>query len=485
MALETRIAKVGEKVQLDSDTLWTASSGHTFEIGIAGRNIKWTVGTPPPQADYTVEQLNVAAADADLWVKNDGGAGVLYKRLVWTDTNRFYLPGRDLQVNVAAPVEPTEPNSPWRQLSAGANLEQELSKGPISLPRGSTWRVNTTIDVLRDNVAIGAYGSGAKPRIVATGGFRPISVVGKTNFILEGVEVTTEVNDSVEPSIWAYNAPGLTVRRAFLWHGRQGIACQGGLGALIVEDTRIFDCSRQPGDKHGAGIYADKCRPQIRRTMFDTCGWRPGYMSRDSFSHGLYEQGTCLDGALLEDVFFYNCSSHGFQARAGGTVRNVLTLDCPIGFSYGLVNGSMIHKGGVTGTLQEVWVVGCPPISTNHKPGWAGEFGNVKSATANRLFAGDDDLGVNPAFIVHRCDGIQNPPEVGIVQLHMKDLGSTFKQGTYDGRDGVEATSVTLKSVPAKSLRAALGPNFVADARKDVSTAAQRGIDICRSAWGV
>ena len=73
-----------------------------------------------------------------------------------------------------------------------------------------------------------------------------------------------------------------------------------------------------------------------------------------------------------------NAASHGLQARAGGIIENNLFYMNAIGMSFGLVHGSPVAPGGVTGRVVNNVILGSKRIGGADKSIGI-EIGNVKS----------------------------------------------------------------------------------------------------------
>jgi hypothetical protein len=93
------------------------------------------------------------------------------------------------------------------------------------------------------------------------------------------------------------------------------------------------------------GILIEEC-------LFDHNGWRPGIAAPSIFNHNVYLHAGTRNLVATGNIFA-RASSHGLQARAGGTVENNLFLRCPVSLSYCYVlGGSEPTAGGIAGRVH-------------------------------------------------------------------------------------------------------------------------------------
>ena len=107
------------------------------------------------------------------------------------------------------------------------------------------------------------------------------------------------------------------------------------------------------------------------------------------YNHDVYLSAD-NSGVVVSGNIFAHASSHGLQARSGGVVQNNLFIDDAIAMSYGLVNGSPMTAGGVSGTVSGNVILGGDNIGPLTRGGGI-EIGNIapggNTTITDNLFA--------------------------------------------------------------------------------------------------
>jgi hypothetical protein len=331
--------------------------------------------------------------------------------------------------------------SPVKSLAKGMSLVRDNAPDHLLLKRGDAW--TETIKSwsksgrsAAEPIVLGNYGDPAAARPLIKAG-------GSTAFESSGSVDHLAV---VGLHLWAHTrepgAAGFTSTDNF---GFRFIASTEG---LLIEDCVVDQFA---DNILLQGYYGDQRNVQIRRSVI-TDSWSPRYKSQ-----GLYSAD--VDGLLLEDnVFDHNgwnekvanggastmshnayiaaesdrvvvrgnvfadAASHGLQARAGGDITGNLFLRNPIHLSFGLVNGSTIKPGGVTGTVAGNVMLETRTLGGEFR-GWAVELGNIKSATVrDNVIANDGGKGGAAAFSLGYGGNVTNSGSgVGINNLAIED----------------------------------------------------------------
>jgi hypothetical protein len=319
---------------------------------------------------------------------------------------------------------------------------------------------------VNEPMLIGAYGEGARPelRTGAKNGF----VTGRTpinNLVIQGIHLNAHTRDA-EGGTFTSSAGG-----------SYGVQSLSPISNLLIEDTEIenyrFNLSIQKyygpvtnvelhrnvihhaysesGGGHSQGIYTYGIDGlTLSENVFDHNGWseKVGSGKATIFNHNAYLKENNND-VLVTGNIFANGSSHGLQARAGGTVTGNLFVNNAVHMSFGLTNGSAGRSGGVSGEVSGNVYLGGRDISGSAR-GWALEIGNT-SARAQTVVKDNiiahDTQGHFPAIVLNYGANLENPGEVvginnltiqnNIVYKWYESLGTS--SGLQNGGSGVRA----------------------------------------------
>jgi hypothetical protein len=160
----------------------------------------------------------------------------------------------------------------------------------------------------------------------------------------------------------------------------------------------ITDAFSRSG-RNSEGLFAEAVDGlTLEENVFDHNGWGNGRPAT-VFNHGAYIRASSNNFVARGNIFS-NSSSHGLQARAGGVIENNLFLSNAIGMSFGLVNGSPVKPGGVSGRVTNNVFMGTRNIGSQVR-GIGLEVGNIKrggTQISGNLFANGSPTTKLPAI---------------------------------------------------------------------------------------
>ncbi|HWE96313.1 MAG TPA: PKD domain-containing protein [Tepidisphaeraceae bacterium] len=201
----------------------------------------------------------------------------------------------------------------------------------------------------------------------------------------------------------------------------QGTSTYGPVTNITVRRSQVLDAYNLNGNSQG--MYAEQVNGlTLQDNVFDHNGWSslvPG-ATANIFSHDVYLHSSDTNVTVTGNIFS-NASSHGLQARGGGIVDNNLFLSDPTSLSFGLVNGSTTHPGGVSGEVIGNVFLKSRALAPTSPGGIGAQFGNLKpgggTEVANNIFE-DDTQGGSPAIQFQPGNAVANPQqEVGLNTL--------------------------------------------------------------------
>jgi hypothetical protein len=167
---------------------------------------------------------------------------------------------------------------------------------------------------------------------------------------------------------------------------------------VTIRRSVIADNAPRSGRGHGQGIFIDLVDGLlIEENLIDRNGWRAANRSDATiFNHNIYLTAD-NENVVVRRNIIARASSHGLQARAGGIVEDNVFVGNPIGMSYGLVNGSRVYEGGVSGRVTGNVVLDAGDIRDTALRGWAMEIANIRAGSdttiSNNIFAHDKSRG--------------------------------------------------------------------------------------------
>ncbi len=275
---------------------------------------------------------------------------------------------------------------------------------------------------------IGAYGIGARPlldtgaadafdcgetshpivnNIVIDGiafqadGHNPSSRTFNARAAPDGIHLVSQTtNFTLEDCTLDYYVNNITMVRYF-----------GPITHVTIERCNISYSFSSTG-AHSEGAFLEGVQDiQLMGNVFDHDGWdTAGGGFATIFNHNVYVTATS-SGLIARNNIFAEASSHGLQARCGGSIENNVFLNDPTGLSFGLVNGSPVTPGGVTGNVVGNLFIGGRNISPSLPRGTGLEIGNTYTATvADNLFA-DNPTSQFPAIELGYGTDDSNPAD--------------------------------------------------------------------------
>ena len=267
------------------------------------------------------------------------------------------------------------PSSPVKTLAKAASLMRSGYGDEMLLNRGDTWHESfgywtKSGRSASDPMVIGAYGTGDRPT-VATGSASALVTGTSSNptvnhLALMGVRFYADTRDPASPT---YTGTA----------GSEGIRFTSVSDDLLIEDfaiqsyttnlnfyknfgtisnvrvrrSLIADSYSTTGNSEGLFAYAVSGLT-LDGNVLDHNGWNENIAGAGAtvHNHNAYIENN-VTGFVARNNLFSNASSHGLQARSGGVIEGNVFLNNPIGLDFGMVNGSPVTAGGVTGTSKQ------------------------------------------------------------------------------------------------------------------------------------
>ncbi len=336
------------------------------------------------------------------------------------------------------------PQFPVASISKGKSVLENNSADELLLKRGDSWNSTFGRWTLsgaspQDPMVIGAYGSACAPEVL-TGVNDGIDTGSMSHPEVDNLDIIGVNFDSSgrDPSIAGYNpkanamgivmtaqSDNILVEDCEIQNYTQNISIEdyfGPVANVTIRRNVIVD-AYSVTSAHSEGIYSNGVSGlTIQDNVLDHNGWSsvvPGAY-KTIYNHDCYLSAD-NSGVVVTGNIFANASSHGLQARAGGIVENNLFINDAIAMSYGMVNGSPMTPGGVSGTVSGNVIVGGTNIGSLSR-GEGIEIGNVANATfSGNLIADGLSTGM-AAFSLEAGAGVFNPTQaVGINDLTLTD----------------------------------------------------------------
>ena len=339
-------------------------------------------------------------------------------------------------------------DKPVKTLGKAQGLVRDGSADQMLLKRGDVWTNETFNGWWKSGrsedepIVIGAYGTGARPRLdtgaatafyAGSGENSPID-----NVFLIGLHFSAHTRLPGSGFVSAEGSAGIRllaptdnflIEDSFIQGYRDNIILQDFFGPLTdVTIRRSIIADAYGNNSHAAGLFAQGVdRLTLEENLFDHNGWIEGVKGagQTAFNHNVYMRADNTDVVVRGNVFS-RASSHGLQARSGGVIENNLFIDNPIAMSFGLVNGSPATAGGVTGRVTgNVFAGGGESTIAGSVRGWALDLGNTKpgagTTVSNNLFTGNTK-GQFPAIVLTVGGNVENFSETaGINDLTIRD----------------------------------------------------------------
>lgn len=425
------------------------------------------------------------------------------------------------------------------KLPSGGDIYAVLERRPteLLLEHGGEYKVAAprTPTVRNDGLTIGAYGdpSKGKPKWISSAG-AAIRTPGGLDLVdgltIRDVAFTFDGKPDAH-GMFFLDVSNLTLERVEVTNFDYGISVhpyKARCKNVTVREVVVADNWPAFG-KHCQGLYISGTDGvTVLDSVFDANGYKAGIAPATIYNHNVYLHGSNTNVVTRGNVFARG-GSHGLQQRSGGLSEGNFFYRNPIGQSFGLVNGSKVYPGGVTGTIRGNVYVGGGDIAGSPR-GTPLELGNLLAVTVEDLLILDDTSRNECAVQLEPCLRPENPADgVGIVGLTFTDVrvsrgwhrgplrlspafyrsGENAKPstnlnlrtissavldslGTPDAKVGTIPTVVYRKphgfTVPPREVPdvdQVIGLDFLEQARKQPKGAAARAIKALRIAAGV
>lgn len=397
-----------------------------------------------------------------------------------------------------APAPAPQPTSPSADivLPNGGNVQAAINSCPaggrVGLVCGGSYTLPKWLSFPRD-VSLVPVGSGPRPIANAPGGIAMLCD-GRQGVTIDGIEFrgTGPLNNG---GLRFRGVKNLIIRNCRVTGFLMAITVEALNGkrssSVLIEKNLIDGNCYQPGgqfsDSHG--IFIDQTDDLIvTGNTFDTNGWdptlkpngKPAVAALDR-NHHAYITGDCGPATVTGNLFRYS-SEVALRMSSGGDAKGNLFIDCPVGISYGLVNGAgPVHQGGVSGTVSgNVHIGNLPPGGLVR--GWALQLANIKQASVAGNIIAHDAVGQYAAIRLLACNldpanktwnapvGIQS---LSIINNRVWDYAKGPISKTINGKGG--GGNLSYGTVQAQATWGAPGP----DLRKIAADG--NFVDRCRS----
>jgi hypothetical protein len=253
------------------------------------------------------------------------------------------------------------PSAPVQSIARGISLLRNNSADEMLLLSGDTWYSSLGFWKLsgispQEPILIGAYGSGPRP-VLATGnssalvgGGAPIS-----NLDIIGIKMYPNARKGQPDGISIDSRlNNLLIEDCDIEGYHNDVIIEQYFGAMSNVTIRrsIISNSYASDGSHSQGLFINGVNGvTLQDNDFDHDGWDPGLGGWATiFNHDVYVTAAC-SGLVATDNIFADASNFGLEARCGGTVQDNLFYNDADGLEFGLVDGSPVTAGGVTGSI--------------------------------------------------------------------------------------------------------------------------------------
>jgi hypothetical protein len=325
------------------------------------------------------------------------------------------------------------PSAPVQTLGKAVSLLRDGYGDEMLLRRGDVWHDSLGVwwksgASEQNPLLIGAYGTGARP-LLDTGTADAFDC-GETShpivndIVIDGIAFMADGHNPSSPTFSAAASPdgihlvsettNFTIEDCSLSYYVNNITMVnyfGPISHVTIERCNINYSFSSTG-AHSEGTFLEGVQNiLLQGNVYDHDGWDTaggGYAT--IFNHDVYVTATS-SGLVARGNIFAEASSHGLQARCGGSIEDNVFLDDPTGLSFGLVNGSPVTPGGVTGDIIGNLFIGGRNINASLPRGTGLEIGNTYTATvSNNLFA-DNPTSQFPAIELGYGTDDSNPTD--------------------------------------------------------------------------
>ncbi|MDI1477323.1 right-handed parallel beta-helix repeat-containing protein [Polyangium sp. y55x31] len=365
------------------------------------------------------------------------------------------------------------PEKAVKTIAKGKQLLRDGYPDWLLLKRGDVWNEGLGTWTLSgrsttEPMLVSTYGDAAARPLLETGAKRGLSAdagVTLQHLAFVGLHFHANTRDPASPDfvgpagdegvVWLAQGGDLLFEDLMIQSYTGNMSIQGIQGkinnvrlrrSVIVDAYEIEDPNPEVQLDDSEGLYATNVDVLVvEGNVFDHNGWNSDVPGANAtiHNHNVYIQSSCTK-VTIRDNITTRAASHGLQARAGGVVDGNLVVDNPIGFSFGLTNGSATPvSGGVTGTVTGNVVHDAGDITAAEPRGIALQIGNIKSAVVeDNILTHDKTAGSNYIAIelTRKYDPMQVPDEA------IKDL--TIRNNiVHDWRGGIRFSTTALTNV--------------------------------------
>ena len=279
------------------------------------------------------------------------------------------------------------PSSPVKTIAKGLSKLRNGTGDQVLIERGQSYSGGLGFFSKwgrspQEPLFIGTYGSGARP-VLNTGSSQALTIGtrgGIANVVIQGLKFQPSNTASVDGISIAGKADRVLIEDCEITRYVNNVVLQKWFGPVTNIGLRrnvITDSFTRSGG-NSEGLFAEAVNGlTLDGNVFDHNGWGNG-RPQTIFNHNAYVRSTTTGLVAINNVFS-NASSHGLQARSGGHIQNNVFIDNPTGMSFGLVNGSPVTPGGVSGRVVNNVFMGTKNIGTQIR-GVAIEAGNIRAS---------------------------------------------------------------------------------------------------------
>lgn len=282
-----------------------------------------------------------------------------------------------------------------------------LKKGDV-FRESLFWRLNGRS--ASEPMVLGSYGSGARPSIRPPAGQDGIQMFPSTsvnNVAILGIDLYDESRDP------ANGSPSTATTT--------GIFALGNVNNLLIEDSSIrffnnnlvveqFDVNHPSNlqvrrsiladaysvSAHAQGAYLDGINGiLLEENLFDHNGYNDAVSGADKtmYNHNVYMQSNNTGTITVRNNISTRASSHGMQARSGGTITGNIADGNAIGILVG--GGDSPAAGGVVANLSDNVVLESGDFGDNYR-GWAFDVTNLNTGViSGNIAAHERSAGTN------------------------------------------------------------------------------------------
>jgi hypothetical protein len=335
------------------------------------------------------------------------------------------------------------PSSPVASLAKGISLIRNNSADELLLKKGDTWNSNfgywSKMGIsASDPIVIGAYGSGPRPTL-DTGNQSAFTDGGNTlaNVDIIGLKMVANARGAAGPNGINVDSKvdNFLIENCDIQDYGNDIVFQeyyGPMDNITIRRSIIADAWSGNGS-HSQGLFCDGCHGiTLEQNVFDHNGWNlatGGWMT--IFNHDVYITAD-NSGLVAIGNTFSNASNFGLEARCGGTIENNLFYNDADGLDFGLVDGSPLTPGGVSGTISGNVFSGSHTIG-GVTYGGAVMIGNVNSSglrVTNNVFTNNS---VGKVAAIQLSVGAGNPNASSAVGLNNITISGNVVYKWYEG----------------------------------------------------